>query len=60
MWEEGIHIYGTPGVPNNFPGGTTLWLCGNGMIVNGPLLCPLSKQYISQIIWFNPITSDRV
>ena len=19
MWEEGVHIYGTPGVPNNFP-----------------------------------------
>ena len=19
MWEEGAHIYGTPGVPNNFP-----------------------------------------
>ena len=19
MWEEEVHIYGTPGVPNNFP-----------------------------------------
>ena len=19
MWEEGVRIYGTPGVPNNFP-----------------------------------------
>ena len=19
MWEGGVHIYGTPGVPNNFP-----------------------------------------
>ena len=19
MWEEGVHIYDTPGVPNNFP-----------------------------------------
>ena len=25
MWEEGARIYGTPGVPNNFPRISALW-----------------------------------
>ena len=29
MWEEGVHIYGTPGVPNNFP------LIGGNIIIYG-------------------------
>ena len=27
MWEEGVRIYGTPGVPNNFPSWWTLIYC---------------------------------
>ena len=38
MWEEGVRIYGTPGVPNNFPTSTDINECEN------PNYCKLPGQ----------------
>ena len=42
MWEEGVHIYDIPGVPNNFP----FWATRNGIYLVAPLCHLIAGSYV--------------
>ena len=45
MWEEGLRIYGTLGVPNNFPANTILDLDFLKVWCNRIEICPFQVMF---------------